>query len=91
MKPLRVKAREAKLSAKLLPSLKMWDKIKFMLLERCKQLSHLFLKNHGTMEGDLKAKVTNTESVSTHKFHQPFSKAISIAYITPINSAWKAE
>jgi hypothetical protein len=80
MKPFKDKSRKAKLSARLLPSLNMWEMIMFMLLERCKQLSHLF-------QEDLKAKVTNMESVSTLKFHQPFSRTITIAYITPINSA----
>jgi len=57
----------ARLSAQVLPSLKICDTKNLICLILYIQLSHLFLIIQGPIEEELKAKVTNCESVSNQK------------------------
>jgi len=61
----------AKLSAQQFPSLNIWETMKFICFVKSMQFFHLFLMFHGTKDEDLKANITNVESVSNHRLVQP--------------------
>jgi hypothetical protein len=64
--------------------------IKFILKLLSKQISQQFLKDQGTILGDLKVKIASFESHSTHNEYQPLPKATSMTHMNPNSSPKKA-
>jgi len=90
-KPTIFKPILARASTQVLPSLWMWDTIKFIVFVISMQFNHLFLKAQGIERGFLKANTRSKESVSSQMFFQFLLWAISIARMAPKISAMKVE
>ena len=73
-----------------LTSLKIWEQMKTIYLQKDKQFSYLYLTCQGIIEEILKAWITKVESHSSQMWFQPFFLAILRAIITAKISEKKA-